>query len=300
MAAKRVMLFGASGQVGQALLSQKLPQDWELFPVTRADADITDHRATQNVIGSFKPDLVINSAAMTAVDACETEKIAAMKVNFDAAASIAAQCSAVDAPIIHLSTDFVFDGKATTPYQVDDVMDPPNVYGETKMMGEEAVRHEHSWHVILRISSVFSSFGQNLLTRMLHNIDTRDEIKAVTDQTSCPTYAPDIAAALITITNAILTGKADGFGTFHLTGSPAATRLEFTEAIMEAYAPHTEKRPIIRPALTADFPGFAPRPTYSVLDCSKIERVYGITQKPWRESLMDAMQRVMQSRSKVA
>ena len=301
MAAKRIMLLGASGQVGQAIRAEPLPIDWELAAYSRAECDITDHRAVQKAIQTFKPDLVVNAAAMTAVDKCETEQDQAVAANFEGPANLAAQCSAIDAPLIHISTDYVFDGDdGEVPYKPDDKMNPLSVYGNTKMMGEESVRHEHVFHVILRISSVFSAFSANLLTKTLQMLDTRDEVKSVTDQKSCPTYAPEVAKAIITITNTILGGKNNGFGTFHLCGTPPTTRFEFTQTIMEAYAPHTQRRPTILPAKTADFPGFAPRPSYAVLDCSKTLEIYGIAQKPWRDGINEAINVLMQQRKQSA
>jgi dTDP-4-dehydrorhamnose reductase len=290
MTTKHILLLGANGQIGQALRAETLPSDWELRAFGRAELDITNHRAVQHEMQSATPDLVINAAAMTAVDACETDHDAAMRANFEAPGTLAALCAALDVPLIHLSTDYVFDGsEGDIAYPTDAPMNPLGVYGHTKMMGEEAIRHEHAWHVILRVSSVFSEFGNNLLTKAIQNIETRDELKIVTDQKSCPTYAPDIAKVLITITDKILHGQHNGYGTFHYCGTPAVTRLEFVTAIMAAYAPHTDKRPKITPALSADFPGFAQRPAFSALDCTKIRDVYGIEQRDWREGLGEAI-----------
>lgn len=301
MGAKRVMLLGAAGQVGQALRAETLPGDWELGLYTRANCDITKHGMVRQALQDFRPDIIINAAGMTAVDKCETEKEQAVAANFEAPANLAAQCSAIDAPLIHLSTDYVFDGRdGEVPYKPDDKMNPLSVYANTKMMGEESVRHEFPWHVILRVSSVFSAYGMNLLPKTLQFIDSRDELKFVTDQKSCPTYAPDIAKALIVIADALLRGKTDGFGTFHLCGEPAVTRYEFTQAIMEAYAPYTERRPKILPAVSADFPGYAVRPAYSVLDCSKTRDVYGISPRPWSSGLKQAMEQLMQLRRQSA
>jgi dTDP-4-dehydrorhamnose reductase len=301
MATKRIMLLGAGGQVGQALRAEPMPAGWEFAAYSRAECDITDHRAVHKVIQTFRPDLVINAAAMTAVDKCETEQDKAVAANFEGPANLAAQCSAIDAPLIHISTDYVFDGRdGEVPYKPNDAMNPLNIYGNTKMMGEESVRHELAFHVILRISSVFSAFSTNLLTKTLQMLDTRDEIKSVIDQKSCPTYAPDIAKAIIVMTNAILGGKSNGFGTFHLCGTPPVTRFEFTQTIMEAYAPFTQRRPTILPAKSTDFPGFAERPSYSALDCSKTADIYGIAQKPWRDGITTAINMLMQQRKQTA
>ncbi len=162
---KRIMLLGAGGQMGQAVRAEPLPRDWELAALSRAECDITDHRGVHKAVQTFRPDLVINAAAMTAVDKCETEQDQAVATNFEGPANLAAQCSAIDAPLIHISTDYVFDGQdGEVPYKPDDKMNPLSIYGNTKMMGEESVRHELAFHVILRISSVFSAFGTNMLT----------------------------------------------------------------------------------------------------------------------------------------
>jgi dTDP-4-dehydrorhamnose reductase len=297
MASKRILILGANGQVGQALRAALVPSDWELGAYGRAECDILDHRAVQNALQSFKPDIIINAAAMTAVDKCEAEEEKAMAANFEAPANLAAQCATADVPLIHLSTDYVFDGTdGETPYRPDDKMNPLSIYGYSKMMGEEAVRHELAWHVILRISSVFSAFGTNLLTKTLQTIDQRDELKIVTDQKSCPTPAQDVAKALIVMADAILTGRSDAFGTFHFCGTPPVTRFEFFQAMMDAYAPYTTKRPKMTPALSSDFPGFAIRPAYSALDCTRTREIYGIEQRPWKDGLNEAIQRLMNQR----
>ena len=280
------MFLGAAGQMGQAMRHATAPADMEITFCTRADCDITNMNSLRYAFQSMQPDLVINAAAMTAVDLCEKEKDAARAANFEGPTNLAALCLATDAPLIHISTDYVFDGKdGEVPYTTDFLMNPLNAYGETKMLGEEAIRHELPWHVILRVSSVFSAYGTNLLTKALKMIDTHDEIKSVTDQKTCPTYAPEIAKAIFVIADEILRGKSDGFGTFHLSGAGECNRLQFMQAILEAYAPYTT----ILPALTADFPGFAERPAYSVLNCEKIERVYGIKQKSWRDGITEAV-----------
>lgn len=297
MASKRIMLLGANGQVGQALRAEKLPADWQLNAYGHTECDITNHRQVQETIQALKPDLIINSAAMTNVDKCETEQDQAIAANFHGPANLAAQCSALDIPLIHLSTDYVFDGKdGNRPYKTDDIMHPVNFYGDSKMMGEQAIQHEHAFHVILRIASVFSAYGTNLLTKMIQTINTRDEIKIVTDIICAPTPAQHVARALITITDSLLHGRVGGYGIFHLCGTPEVNRFEFSEAIIKAYEPFTTRRPKLLPALSSDFPGIAVRPPYSVLDCAKIEEVYGIKQRSWRDGLDEAMQTLMQGK----
>lgn len=286
----RVLFLGATGQVGQAFQAEPLPPDWTLGAFGSNDADITNHGAIQKLLRDFKPDIIINAAAMTNVDQCEREPDRATAINFEAVANLAAHCSVQDIPLIHLSTDYVFDGKdQTAPYSPDAQMSPLSVYADTKMMGEMAIRHDLAWHAILRVSSVFSAYGVNLLPRTLSMLAKNEEVKIVSDQTSCPTYAPDLARALMTITHHILQGKPRGFGTFHYCGAPAATRLHFVEAIMESFAPFTAKRPRILPALSADFSGYAERPAYSALDCTKTFDVFGTAQKPWQSGITEAI-----------
>jgi len=301
MSEKRIILFGADGQIGQAIQAEPLPAEYRLHAYSHADLDITQLHLVQSTIREVKPDLIINSAAITNVDAAEQNTAQALAVNFDAVANIAAQASAMDVSVIHLSTDYVFDGEdGETPYAPDAPMNPVNVYGESKMMGEEALRHELAWHVILRVSSVFSAYGKNLLTAMLAAIDSNDEIKAFTDRTSGLTAAPEIAKAIMKMANDVMNRRHGIFGTYHLCGAPPATRYEFTSAVMEAYAPYTSRRPKIIPVSGEVFSAAAKRPHYSVLDCSRIREVFGIEQKPWRDGLAEAMSKLMGERKKIA
>ena len=212
-----------------------------------------------------------------------------MQINFSAVATIAAHCDTVNAPLIQLSTDFVFDGTENRPYEPDDAMNPLNVYGNSKLMGEEAARHGLYWHAIVRTSLVFSAEGNNILTKTLHQIDTQDEITAASDQTTNPTSADFVAESLIIMAKAILNGKGNGFGTYHICGEPAVTRYEFLQAIMEAYAPYTTCRPKLIPVASADIPNHVTRPSYSVLNCDKAQATYGISQCSWRNDLATAI-----------
>ncbi|HUY67868.1 MAG TPA: dTDP-4-dehydrorhamnose reductase [Alphaproteobacteria bacterium] len=299
MSAHRLLLLGANGQIGQALCAQPMPQDWQLGAYGHAELDIADHRAVQDAIDTFRPGFIINAAAFTAVDEAELDLPRATGINFEAVANLAAQSSARDIPLLHLSTDYVFDGNdGDAPYTPEHKMNPLNNYGHSKMMGEEALRHGHPFHVILRVSSVFGEFASNLLTKTLAMIDGEDELRVVTDQISCPTYAPAIAETILAIAVAILKGKHDGFGTFHYCGTPEATRFDFVSEVMKQYAPFTARRPRITPIKRADLAGVAARPPYSVLDCGKIRDVYGIKQKPWRASLGEAISILMGKRDK--
>ncbi len=291
MVTNRILLFGGTGQVGKALQKLALPDNWHMGVFTRPECDFMHPESIGKTIQDFGPDLVINAAAMTGIEACEKDQDKAQEINFHAVANIAAQCDTVAAPLIHLSTNYVFDGRdGNTPYCPDAAMNPLNVYGQTKMLGEEAVRHGMYWHVILRTSLIFSAEGENILTRTLRQIDTQNEVSAVLDQIASPTSAAAVAEAVVVVANAIMDGKGNGFGTFHVCGEPAVTRFDFLQAIMEAYAPLTDRRPKLTPVSAAEIPDRVPRPLYSALNGDKARNVYGIAPRPWREDLVKAIE----------
>ncbi|MGE0109364.1 MAG: dTDP-4-dehydrorhamnose reductase [Bdellovibrionales bacterium] len=289
----RIMLLGAGGQVGQTfryVLERMNPQpSWHIGYYTRHDLDLTNVAALRHEVQTFAPDLIINCAAMSSPDKAEVNEPAATAINFHAVANLAALASAQDTPLIHLSTDFVFDGRQETPFTTEDQMNPLNVYGATKMLGEESLRHTMPWHVILRTSAVFGPFGNNMLPRTIKMLNEQKELHMVTDRVNGPTPALDLAQTLINIATQLLKGKADGYGTFHYCGTPSCSRYELTQSIMQAYAPFTDLRPPIHKTLSQDFPTHVVRPTYSVLDCSKIKRIYDIDQPSWQNGLQDAM-----------
>jgi dTDP-4-dehydrorhamnose reductase len=290
MVTKRILLFGGNSQTGKALKYNELPHDWHLGIFTRAECDFTRAGDIARAMKDFRPDLVINAAAMTDLEACEKEPELAMHINFNAVATIVSHCVEADAPLIQLSTNNVFDGRdRTVPYAPDDAMNPVNAYGLSKMFGEEAARHGSYGHVILRSSLVFSADGENVLTRTLRQIDTADTIRIASDHVANPTSANHLAQGLILIANSVLDGKAHCYGTFHLCDEPAVTLYEFTQAIMEAYAPFTERRPAIVGVANAVWPEHALRPQYSAINCEKTQAIYGIKPQPWREDLAAAV-----------
>lgn len=288
-----VMLIGAGGQVGQAILNRPLPDSWNVLGFAHGQLDVTNPAAVRDAFQEAEPDFVINAAAMTKVDEAEGQPDLARKINFEGPACLAAQCSTRDIPLLHLSSDYVFDGAKKAPYEPDDVMNPLNAYGESKMMGEEAIRHELPWHIILRVSWVFSQFGSNILTNTLGLIDGQDEIRMVNDQIGAPTPADSVAQAVITMADKVLGGKCDGFGTFHFCGAPPCSRYVFTEAVIEAYG---SKKPKLIPVESDSYASFARRPLYSVLECSKICNAYGLSQPDWREGIVQAIGQIKQTK----
>jgi dTDP-4-dehydrorhamnose reductase len=283
----KVLVFGAGGQVGHEVRRAAWPQPVELATLERCAADITKAPAVDAAIVRERPDLVINLAAYTAVDRAESEPEAAWEANCAGAAHIAAVCGDLEAPLIHLSTDYVFDGRKTEAYREDDAVNPLSVYGHSKEAGERAVRAAASRHVILRTAWVYGAHGANFVKTMLRLGRERPVLRVVADQHGSPTAAGDIATALIAITGLIERGKME-WGTFHFAAAGSISWYGFAEEIiglagtLGAWAGGSEPR--LEPITTAEYPTPVRRPANSVLDCGKIQAA-GITSPPWRASL---------------
>jgi dTDP-4-dehydrorhamnose reductase len=231
------------------------------------------------------PDLVINAAAYTAVDQAEQEPDAAFAINRDGPAALAEACAKIGAPLLHLSTDYVFDGMKAGPYCEDDPVNPLSVYGASKEAGERAIRARLPDHLILRSSWVYAPEGRNFVRTMLRLARECEEVRVVDDQRGSPTAAADIAGALIAAAGRILAGGRD-FGTFHFCGQGATSWHGFAQAIFEV---SQGRRPRLLAVPSSAYPTPALRPANSVLDCGKFRRSYGISARPWRESLVQCL-----------
>jgi dTDP-4-dehydrorhamnose reductase len=273
----RMLVFGKNGQVARAL---QAAGGETVTALGRDKADLMHPGAAREAIAAHKPDLVINAAAYTAVDKAEEEEAAARRLNAGAPAEMAEAAQAADVPFIHLSTDYVFDGKAEDRIAEDEETAPLNIYGATKREGEIAVGAAHGQAVILRTSWVFSEYGGNFVKTMLRLSESRDALSIVADQIGGPTEAGDIAKALLAIAGKKHRG-APGAGIYHFQGAPAVSWADFAEKIFDI-AGRAVKVSHIK---TEDYPTPAARPRYTVLDCAKIEREFGIGQPDWRESL---------------
>jgi dTDP-4-dehydrorhamnose reductase len=280
----RVLIFGKTGQVGRELARVCWPEHWQIAQLGRADCDLIDSRAIMAAIENAQPEIVINAAAYTAVDRAEAEPQLAQMVNGDAPASMAAACSRIDAKLIHLSTDYVFDGLKADPYCEDDRVNPLSVYGRSKEEGESAIRGMLSQHVIIRTSWVFAAEGTNFVRTMLRLAKERSELRIVRDQRGAPTAAQDIAAAIFSIVRHAAEGRGV-FGTFHFTSGEATTWFDFAKAIFDVWG----QGPRLLPIATADYPTAARRPLNSVLDCRRISHEYGIEQPNWRLALQQIL-----------
>ncbi|HEX4160453.1 MAG TPA: dTDP-4-dehydrorhamnose reductase [Rhizomicrobium sp.] len=281
----RILIFGKTGQVGRELARAPWPEHWSVELLGRAECDLLNRDSIAGVIHTARPHIVINGAAFTAVDRAQAEPETAEKVNCDAPAAMAAACRNVGSALIHLSTDYVFDGSKSGAYLENDPVGPRSVYGRTKAEGERAVAQALPQHVIIRTSWVFAAHGTNFVRTILRLSHERPELRIVEDQKGAPTAATDIATAIATIARRITDGEKDAWGTFHFTGAEPTTWLGFAQAILGLSGRHTRLVPIA----TADYRTAAQRPLNSVLDCGRIAREYGILQPSWRLSLEDVL-----------
>ena len=282
----RFLITGAKGQVGSCLVPQ-LQGKAEVLALARDELDITNQSAVKNAIISFHPDIIINAAAYTAVDRAETDIKLAEAINISGAQFLAGAANEIDAAILHISTDYVFDGTDTHPYKEDEQTRPQSVYGRTKLAGEIAVQHANPKHIILRTAWVFGEYGNNFVKTMLRLGKEREVLGVVGDQLGGPTYAGDIACALIQIANQIIAGIENVFGVYHFSGQPYVSWYEFAEHIFtEALAQKLlEKRPHLNCITTSDYPTPAKRPANSCLNLDKIKNVFGIAPSDWQKAL---------------
>ncbi len=243
--------------------------------------------------GLARRPLIVNAAGYTAVDRAESEKEQAFLVNRDGARILAETAAAAHLPLLHISTDYVFDGRATAPYVETDAVAPLGIYAQSKEAGERAVRAAAPRHVILRTAWVYSPSGTNFVRTMLRLGSERSELSIVDDQLGCPTAAADVADAITTILAAAQGPGFDAWGTYHCVGADAVTWYGFARAIFECAAPFGVKPPKLRPVTTADYPLPAPRPAYSVLSTAKLERAFGIRPRPMRDSLNACLARLL-------
>ncbi|MFG0773303.1 dTDP-4-dehydrorhamnose reductase [Vibrio plantisponsor] len=282
----RVLITGCNGQVGHCL-TERLKDKADLLALDYEELDITDQAAVFSVVSEFLPDYIINAAAHTAVDRAEQEVELSNTINRDGPQYLAQAAESCGAVILHISTDYVFDGTGEQPYIESDLTSPQGVYGLSKLAGEQAVANECSKHLILRTAWVFGEHGNNFVKTMLRLAETRDELNIVGDQFGGPTYAGDIADALIAMVDYIEQGQQPAWGVYHFAGMPYASWYEFSAKIFQLAETKgvLAKQPKIASIPTAAYPTPAKRPANSRLDCSKIENQFGIKPSDWVAAL---------------
>lgn len=291
----KILLLGRDGQLGtdlnEILLREVVSQGVQLSSYGLEDLDISDFERLQDVINEEKPDLIINAAAYTAVDKAESEPELVAMVNAEAPAVMAKAAAALNAAIIHYSTDYVFDGSATQPYTEEDQTNPESVYGKTKLDGENAVLAHCNNSLVLRTSWVYSMHGQNFLRTMLRLAAERDELTVVGDQLGSPTTTGALADATLKLVQYfIINGKfADELsGVYHMTCGGQASWCEFARAIIAA-SEFSDTRVV--DITTADYPTAAKRPAYSVLSNKKLHDTFGIRLPDWETALGQCMKK---------
>lgn len=282
---KSILVTGASGQLGMEFrtLAGSYPGFRFIF-VGKEELPIENEKALNAFFELTDFFACINCAAYTAVDKAETEKDAAMRINGEAVGKLAAYCYLNGTHFIHLSTDYVFNGESERPYKEDDPTDPVNFYGNTKLMGEQAALQNNPESLIIRTSWVYSEYGNNFVKTMLRLMDERESLGVVADQFGCPTYAADLAAAVLTI----LEEKQWVPGIYHYCNEGIISWYDLAKAIKDESGWSGELRAIT----TADFPTAAKRPGYSALDHQKIKNTYGVEIMNWRDSLQKCIRRL--------
>jgi len=282
----RILVTGAKGQVGWELSNRSGRRGFEILALDRSELDITYSSAVSKEVNRSGISLVINAAAYTAVDEAESKPELAFAANRDGPAYLASACAEAGIPLIHISTDFVFDGEKQGPYQERDQVSPLSVYGKSKAAGETAVRERLREHIILRTSWVYGVHGRNFVKTMLRLGREKEVVQVVANQYGCPTYAADLADAILKIAARIQDNRQVPWGTYHYCGKGVTSWHGLGEATLSLAKKYTSLRvKKIEAIRTAEYPTPAKRPFNSVLDCSLVEKTFNIHPKPWRESL---------------
>jgi len=277
-----ILLFGGDGQVGREIRHCAADQGVRVIPLGRDKADLSKPGSIRAVFAEFPCRAVVNAAAYTAVDKAQSDGDAAFAVNRDGPGILAQACHEHGLPLIHYSTDYVFDGRKSGPYGEDDAVNPLSVYGASKAAGEEAVRKRCAQHIILRTSWVYSVHGHNFVKTMLRLGAERPALSIVGDQTGCPTSARSIAQATLSI----LRSAQPRWGTYHFCGAGLTSWYGLAQEIFRVQQELTgQAGPELTPVATTDYPTPAPRPANSALDCRRIYEHYGIEPAPWQGEL---------------
>ena len=287
----RVSILGKGGQLGRELTRAAWPAGFALRSFSHAELDLTQPNQLQLAVEGA--DVVINAAAYTAVDKAESEQALAFRVNRDGPGHLARACTCSGAVLLHVSTDYVFDGKKLGAYVEDDSTAPLGVYGESKAAGEVLVRESCERHVILRTSWVVSAFGHNFVKTMLRLANERDRLRVVADQFGRPTPAKELAAVLVRFARRCAEGTPAPWGTYHYAGAGRASWYDLACEVVELQALHTGRRPVVEPITTDEYPTPARRPMNSLLDTHKLENALAFTPERWQAGVADVVSELL-------
>jgi len=287
---KKILVIGKQGQLAQELEHLPPNNEVKLFIMGRPESDISDQHKLAEIFKATSYDLVINACAYTAVDKAESSSEEAYKINRDGVENLAKLCNVHNIPLIHISTDYVFDGSGDHFHTENEETNPINVYGASKFAGEQVIVNNMSHYVIIRTSWVYSSFGNNFVKTMLKLGAIKDELNIIDDQIGGPTYAKDLGITTLQIAEQILQGKKDGFGIFNYCGKEPTSWYGFACEIFKVAAKYGYKIPErINPISAINYPTPAKRPSNSRLNCTKLLNVYGIKQPLWQDSLQKCL-----------
>ncbi|MEK1940151.1 MAG: dTDP-4-dehydrorhamnose reductase [Pseudomonas sp.] len=284
----KVLISGRNGQVAQALLTS-LQGLGEIICLGRAELDLADVAAVRAQVRALRPDLIINAAAYTAVDQAESEPEQAFAINAIAPGVLAEEAKALGVPLIHYSTDYVFDGSKSAPYQENDASQPLGVYGQSKLAGEQAIAAVGGNYLILRTSWVYSLYGRNFLLTMQRLLQEREELRVVSDQIGAPTWAGTIADTTRELIAQWQNGNAGPWGIYHLTGQGETSWFGFASAIGEHLKAAGKPCARLVPIASSDYPTPAQRPLNSRLDCAHLQTAWNVHLPQWQVALADCL-----------
>nr|WP_237219923.1 dTDP-4-dehydrorhamnose reductase [Sphingomonas arenae] len=290
-----MLITGREGQLARSLVERAAEvRGLEVHAIGRPELDLEQPGRAAAVIREIRPDLVVNAAAYTAVDQAEQEPERAFRVNADGAGEVAAAAREVGARVIQISTDYVFPGLGEWPWRPDDATGPLNVYGASKLAGEEQVRAANPEHLVLRTSWVFGGHGRNFVSTMLRLARERDVVRVVDDQRGCPTPADDLADAILAVAERWRAGGSEGLGeTMHVAGAGPCSWAEFASAIFAVSAAQAGPSAEVVPIPSSEFPTPARRPMFSVLDCGTFEREFNWPMRRWSDALPEVVARLL-------
>ncbi|RON45112.1 dTDP-4-dehydrorhamnose reductase [Pseudomonas frederiksbergensis] len=284
----RILISGQHGQVSREL-QRRLGGLGELIVLGRDQLDLAQPEQIHRHVQKVRPDLIINAAAHTAVDQAESEPGLAFAINATAPGILAREARELDIPLIHYSTDYVFDGGKAAPYNEDDAPNPLGVYGKSKLAGEQAITEVQGQHLILRTSWVYSTHGRNFLLTMQRLLQEKPELRIVADQIGAPTWAGTIASSTLALIERWQAGQAGAWGTYHLTAQGETSWFGFAQAIGDALRAQGKPCANLLPIPSSDYPTPAARPLNSRLDCTRLQREWGVSQPDWQTALRECL-----------
>jgi dTDP-4-dehydrorhamnose reductase len=292
----KVLVLGREGQLARSLLKAAVASDIQVQSIGRPEVDLTDEKSVSTLLARVRPDLVVNAAAYTAVDNAESEPALAHAVNASGAEHAAKACALHSMPIIHISTDYVFDGTKEDSYLESDPTGPINVYGRSKLEGEQSVMKTCERHLILRTAWVYSPWGTNFVKTMLRLATTRQDIGVVADQFGSPTYGPDLARAILNLADRVLRDPSAGrWGIYHAVGSGETNWLGFAREVFRQAREQRLPAAEVEGIATSAYPTAARRPANSRLNCDKLRLSFDIALPDWRLGVADCVSRLAAS-----